>query len=233
MCPCNFDAGYEDGNGSKHTLAACLLGLFLAETAAQHAADTNQDERDGEQLPHVQEHALLKADLIFLDELNQYAAGEDDGEAVAEEESGADFLLQTPVEPPAEAKGNGIADGLVELARMAGKHVHALEDESPRLVGGASYNFAVHEIAHADGTGAKRRDNGYIVEHAQETQLLTSGIQVECQHEANGAAVAGKALVAGEHPALSGNLLGRQYHLKGMGQIVAGFVEEAMPESGA
>ena len=54
-----------------------------------HAPAAEEDEGEAEELSHVEDHAALEIDLLFLEELDEEAEGEDGGEAVAEVEAGA------------------------------------------------------------------------------------------------------------------------------------------------
>ena len=53
----------------------------------EHAPDSNGYERYAEQLPHVQQHALLEVHLFFLQKLDEEAEGEDGCEAEAKVEA--------------------------------------------------------------------------------------------------------------------------------------------------
>ena len=53
----------------------------------QHEVESDEDERDAQQLSHVERHALLKIYLLLLDELDEEAEGEDGCKAESEVES--------------------------------------------------------------------------------------------------------------------------------------------------
>ena len=56
---------------------------------SQHEVESDDDERDAQQLAHIERHALLEVYLLFLDELDEEAEGEDGCQAESEIESSA------------------------------------------------------------------------------------------------------------------------------------------------
>ena len=62
-------------------------GLRLLAAVDEHEIEADEDERDAEPLAHVEGHAILEADLILLEELDEEAEGENLRQAEAEEEA--------------------------------------------------------------------------------------------------------------------------------------------------
>ena len=71
-----------------------------------HAGD---DERDAEQLTHVEHHALLKIFLHVFDELDEEAAAEDEREEATQKESGTSASIETLVEPRVDKEYGQVA----------------------------------------------------------------------------------------------------------------------------
>ena len=122
--------------------------------APPHAPQAEENKGNAEQLAHVEEHAVLEIYLVLLGVLDEDAAGEYHEEAETEEEARADLAGMATVEHPADEEEAGIAEGFVELARMAGQLIYPLEDECPREVGRTANDLAVHKVAQSDGAGA-------------------------------------------------------------------------------
>ena len=115
---------------------------------------------------------------------------------------------------------------------MAGELVHTLEYEGPGHIGGATDNLAVHKITQADGTGTDGRDNGDVVQHREQLQTRTADKEPQRYHQTQRAAVAGQPLVARVVPSSHSVLLHGQHHLQRMREVVCGFVEQAVAQSG-
>ena len=182
-------------------------------------------------MSHVEEHTVFEGFLVLLGKLNEDAAGEDKEEAEAEEEACADLLRVAAVEEPVDAEEDGVADGLVELSRMSGQHIHLFKDKGPRHIGLPTDDFRVHQIAQSYGAGTDGRNDGNIVKDVQESQLHVLGVEPEGKHQAKCAAVAGQSFVACIFPAFTRNIAHRQQHLNGVGEVITRLVEEAMPQS--
>lgn len=67
-----------------------LRSKFLEPFTANHASDADDDEGDAEQLTHIERHAVLETDLIFLGELNEETRHEYQCQTQAEIETRAD-----------------------------------------------------------------------------------------------------------------------------------------------
>lgn len=218
-----------------HFVVHTLLFLYFHSPTPPYTPEAEEDEGDAEQLTHVEEHAVLEIDLVLLGVLDEDAGGEDEEEAEAEEETRADLLRLTAIEVPVDEEEQGVTQSLVELARMARKHIYAFEDESPGHVGGPADDFGVHEVAHADGTGTDGRDDGDVVEHPRELQARLAHEEPEGDDEAQRAAVAGQSFVACVVPRTVGPHLGRHNHFQHVGgaaEEVIGLVEQAVAQSG-
>ena len=137
---------------------------------------------------------------------------------------------------PHDKEEDGVADGFVELAGMAGQLVDALEDECPGHVGGLADDFAVHEVAQTDEAGGGAGGDGDIVEHRPHLNLRMAAVEPQRQNESGGAAMRGQSGIACHLPATIGQEVDGQQHLdKALErrQKVVGLVEDAVAESGA
>ena len=208
---------------------------LLFPTCFHHASYAEQHEGDAEELAHVEGHAYLEVALHLLAELHEEAEGEDAGEAVAEEEAGAYLAGHAAVEPPADEAEEGVGDSFVELGGVARQHVDLCEDEAPVASCGAADDFGVHEVAQTDAAGGDGGGNGDVVEYGPQGYLVLAHIEPQGDHESEGAAMAGKALVADEAYAGAGEADGQQ-HLDEAGEIVEvvlRLVEEAVAYAGS
>ena len=83
-----------------------------------YAIDAQKNERDAEQLTHIERQGGLKLFLIVLQKLHEEAGGEDADHEDAEDEPLALPGVPLEVEPHAEGEGQEVADGFVELRRV-------------------------------------------------------------------------------------------------------------------
>ena len=125
-----------------------------------------------------------------------------------------------------------IANGFIELAGMAWQHVDALEDESPRHVGRFADDFRVHQVAQTDEHGTGWSGDGNVVQYTHDIQFRFPDVKPKGKHQAYRTAVAGQSGVTGERPTV-GRLPHGQDHFQGVGEEVARFVEQAVPQTGA
>jgi len=200
-----------------------------------HTVDTDDDEGDGEDLSHVDGQGGLEGFLKLLRVLYQETEGEDVRQTEAEVPARADFLGPLLMQCPHDDKQQGVGDGLVELAGMAGQHIHLLEDESPRNVGSLADNLAVHEVAQTDEAGGGAGGDGDVVEHRPEAQLRALAVEPEGEHQTRRAAVGGQSCVARHLPTAVGQEVDGQQHLHEAlerRQEVVGLVEDAVAQSG-
>ena len=107
------------------------------------------------------------------------------------------------------AEEDGVANGLVELSRMARQHIHFFEDKSPGYICGTPDDFGIHEVPEANSAGTDGSDNCHVVEYMYEAQFHVFGIEPEGKHQSECAAVTGKSLVAGKLPTLPRNITHR------------------------
>ena len=90
-------------------------GRFFCLGGIDEQADACDDEGDGEQLAHVQEHRLLELDLRLLDEFDQEAAAEAAQQEEAEEESAVHLVQLVLVDPDHDHAEQQVGEGLVQL----------------------------------------------------------------------------------------------------------------------
>ena len=221
--------------------------LFLC---VPHAPNAQQDEGKGEELSHVEGHGLLEIDLLFLQELDEEAEGEDGGEAEAEIEAGADgdgrlgchclCLVPMAVDDDSAGEDDEVGKGFVELGGMAwhgdaiDERLVAVEDECPGDIGGLANNLGVHQIAQANEARHGGYGDGNIVHHDPRLDLGLAAVEHHADDEADGAAVGCQAFVASQPPTAVGHETGGKEHLDETGhagEVVLGFVEQAMPQA--
>ena len=205
----------------------------------QHTIGTDEDERYGEQLSHVEKHVGLPGFLHVLGVFNEEAEDEDIGQTESEIPARSHAwlagLLASFVDSPHDEEQRGVGDGLVELSGMARKVVDAEEDECPGHVGHLADNLAVHQIAQADKAGRAARGNGNIVEHGPDAYLAIAHIKPKGDDKAERSAVTGQSLVACEFPSAVGQEMNGNEHLEDVfsaAKEIVGLIEQAMPQSG-
>ena len=235
-------------SGPEATGASCLL----LPSVEEHEVKADEDEGHTEPLAHVQRHAVLEVHLVLLEELDEEAEDEDFRQAEAEEEAAVigrgnlcigfrtlaevgtrgsgSLFLPALVQPHHAEEEDEVGKRLVELGRMAGHHVHPLEDESPGYVCRPPDNLGVHQIGQADAAGGDGGGYGNHVEHVHVVHLRLAAVEPQGDDEAQGAAVAGQPLIAGELPSAAGQELHGENHLPEVVQVVVGLVEEAVPQ---
>lgn len=159
-------------------------------------------------------------------------AVKDGGQAETEIEARTDFLRIFMVKHVSGNEKYEIANGFIELAGMAWQHVDALEDESPRHVGRFADDFRVHQVAQTDEHGTGWSGDGNVVQYTHDIQFRFPDVKPKGKHQAYRTAVAGQSGVTGERPTV-GRLPHGQDHFQGVGEEVARFVEQAVPQTGA
>ena len=190
-----------------------LASELFNHVGASHADYAEDDERNAEQLAHVEHHRCFKRFLYVLGELDEEAGGEDERYAQSEEEARAHAFGVFAVQVPAYEEEHGVGYCLIELSGVARHHVDALEDERPWHVGGLAYNLRVHKVAKTYEAGRSRRGYGYVVEYSPDVYLSAAYVEPEGYYQSDGAAVACQSLIAGELPRAVGHEVYWQYHL--------------------
>ena len=151
--------------------------LHLGTASPHHEVDTEDDERNAEQLSHVEQHIHFKSLLHFLSVLNEETEGEDIGETETEVEARPYPIAPTAVNSQSDEEQNGIGNCLVKLSWMARRTVDALEDKRPRHIGDLTYYLRIHEVAKTDETCRDGRCNGNVVEHGEHLHTGLPAIQ--------------------------------------------------------
>ena len=201
-----------------------------------HAIDAENNERNAEELAHVEEHARLEAYLNVFGVLDEEAEGEDERDAEAEIEAFAHGNLPAAIAIPAHKEEQGVGQGLVKLAGMARIFVYFLKDKGPWNIGHFADNLAVHQVSEPNEAGCDGRGDGDIVQQLPQFHLIFTAIEPQGDHQAERSAVACQTFVAHEMPRTVGQKLEGNEHLEEMcarRKIVIGLVEEAMSESGS
>ena len=158
-----------------------LCGRFLF--SPQHTKDTEDNEGDGEDLPHVDGEGGLEGFLDLLGVLDEEAEGEDIRQTEAEVPACANLLRHFLMERPHDEEKDGVGDGFVELSGMAGHSIHFLEDKGPGHVCDLADNLRVHQVAKADKTGRGACGDGDIVEYCPDAEFGLADIEPEGDHQ--------------------------------------------------
>ena len=201
-----------------------------------HAIDAKNNERNAEELAHVEEHARLEAHLNVFGVLDEEAEGEDERDAEAEIEAFAHGNFPAAIAIPAHKEEQGVGQGLVKLAGMARIFVYFLKDKGPWNIGHFADNLAVHQVSESNEAGRDGRGDGDIVQQLPQFHLIFTAIEPQGDHQTERSAVACQAFVAHEMPRTIGQKLEGNEHFEEMctrRKIVIGLVEEAMSESGS
>ena len=213
-----------------------VAGFAHLFACPDHAIDAKNNERNAEELPHVEEHARLEAHLNVFGVLDEEAEGEDERDAEAEIEAFAHGNLPAPITIPAHKEEQGVGQGLVKLAGMTRIFVYFLKDKGPWNIGHFADNLAVHQVSEPNEAGRDGRGDGDIVQQLPQFHLIFTAIEPQGDHQAERSAVACQAFVAHEMPRAVGQKFEGNEHFEEMctrRKIVVGLVEEAMSESGS
>lgn len=98
--------------------ADCLF-LTRLSLRPKYRPRAKGNERNTENLSHVERQSRLEVYLNYLRKLNEKAEGEDEREAKAEVKARSYLLRTTPVKGEDENEDDEIGNGLVQLSRMA------------------------------------------------------------------------------------------------------------------
>jgi hypothetical protein len=105
---------------------------LLLDITIYQESYTKKNERNAEELSHVQNHILLEANLRFLDELDEETHAEASDEEGADEEASVELVQTESVHKNLEYTEKEIAQSLVKLCRMLRFRLAAeLENEAP------------------------------------------------------------------------------------------------------
>ena len=114
----------------------------LADEGINQKANADKNERNTQNLSHVQSHRLLKSHLWFLDEFYQEAHAEKHDEEDADECAPINLVQFEPVHPEEDETENQIAECLIQLRRVFRLGLSAkLEDKAPRKIGNITINL--------------------------------------------------------------------------------------------
>ena len=118
-----------------------LRRLFPDECINQEPY-ADEDERNAENLSHVEDHVVLECYLRFLDKLYEEAHAETYDEEYADECSAINLLQIEPIHAQEHDSENQVAQCLVNLGRMFRfGFAPQVEDEAPRKSGHVSVNL--------------------------------------------------------------------------------------------
>ena len=243
----------KSGDVFSGSQAAGASSLLLP-SVEEHEVKADEDEGHTEPLAHVQRHAVLEVHLVLLEELDEEAEDEDFRQTEAEEEAavigrgnlcvgfrtlaevgtrgGGSLFLPALVQPHHAEEEDEIGQRLVELGRMAGHHVHPLEDESPGYVRRPPDNLGVHQIGQTDAAGGDGGGYGNHVEHVHVVHLRLAAVEPQGDDESQRTAVAGQAFVARKLPSAVRQELHGENHFPEVVQVVVGLVEQAVAQAG-
>lgn len=202
---------------------------LLADEGVNQEAYAQKDERDAQDLSHVEHHVFLETDLRLLDKFDEETAAEAPYHEDADERP-APCLVQTPFVYGHQHKAQEeIRAGLVKLGRMLGLGLAAkFEDKAPREIGHVAVNLRVEEVAQADEACCECHRDAQMVEQPDKVEMLLrtvfAGIPPHAQQQHYGAAMACEAAFP-RHENLQEALPAAE--------IVVGLVEYAMSQPGA
>lgn len=205
-----------------------LRRLFSDECINQES-DADEDERDAENLSHVENHVVLECYLRLLDEFYEEAHTETYDEEYADECS-AIYLLQIELVHAQEHDSeNQVAQCLVNLRRMFRfGFASQIEDEAPRQSGHVAVNLGVHEVSKTDEGSGKCYRNAEVIHEPHEVEVVFPAVMVcvpeHCKEQHDGAAMACKS-----------SFPRHEYFQESLpaAEIVFRLIEDAMSESGA
>ena len=114
----------------------------LADEGVNQEADTYENERNTENLSHVQSHSFLESNLRFLDEFYKETHSEKYDEEDADECAPINLVQFEPVHPEEDETENQIAECLIQLRRVFRLGLSAkLENKAPRKIGNITINL--------------------------------------------------------------------------------------------
>lgn len=218
----------------------------MQASATQHKEDPGYDERDAEQLTHVESHSLLEIHLFLLDEFHKETEGEDEGDAKSEVEACA---YGSPAVAPLALivintysyyKYNKVSQRLVELCWMSwhchtvDQRITCVEDESPRHVSRHSDNLGVQEVADTDATGSERGGYTHVVDHRHQFHSVAPRIEQHGYEAPECATVTCQSGITAEVPTATRQYLYREQHLDetaDTAEVIPKVIEEAMAEA--
>ena len=212
-----------------------LCRLFSDKRINQESY-ADEDERNAENLSHIERHSGLEGLLDVLGKLDEEAEGEDERQAKAKEETASSLLFALPIEVPSYEEKQEVGNGFVELSRVAGGLVDALKDESPWHIGHLADDFRVPKVSQAD---AARRDwggNGNVVQHLPQIEMGFAPIEPQGDHQSQRAAVTGESLIANKLPSPAFHEADGQKHLDDMlsaAEKIVGLIEETVTQARA
>lgn len=200
-----------------------------------HRPHTQRDEREAENLPHIDGEGGLESLLHFLRVLDEEAEREDQRQAKAEVKPRAHLFGVPLVDEEDDEEEAKVGQGLIELPRMARCLVDVSENKSPRNIGHLAYYLGVHEVAKAYEGGRDAGADAHKVEHHPRGHLVSADVEPQSDEHSRHAAMAGKPRIARKLPvaAIVGEVDGQQhlhYVLPG-GEEIARLVAEAVAQS--
>lgn len=157
-----------------------LRGQFVvnrcAFEGANHEENTDENERNTQNLAHVQKHAGFEGFLVVLDKFDEETCGKNTSHEQPEEKTFTMFDFALEVQSVQHNENDKITKRFVNLRGMRRFGVNRFEThlldcvpvgdetETPGKVGDMSENFVVHQITHADEESGQRHREGESVE---------------------------------------------------------------------
>ena len=191
-----MDASVSLSVGTKILFRSQLFHPF----STPHAGNAKDDERNAQQLAHVENHARLEVYLYILGVFYEEAERENEGETQAEIETSAHLFGGSLVEMQHDEEEEKVGNRLVQLSWVAWRHVYSLKNKSPRHIGWCADNLAVHEVAQADKARSDWSGDGNVVEYMPQVHACFAIVQIECQHESYRTTVRSQSLVPRKLP---------------------------------
>lgn len=167
---------------------------FFFQGVVEQVGSPN-DERNGEQLPHVEQHCLFKRLLVVFDKLEQETRDKDNEKECSEDEPFVLVGVLAPIEVSTNGECHEAVGHFVELCRVARNGLPVTQEyESPRQGGWSSVDFGVHEIAKSYARAAECDRDDQTVKNPDEPFFADKAVEERHSYEnANGSAVAAES----------------------------------------
>ncbi len=192
-------------------------------------------------MPHIEHHAVFKILLVFFQEFDEKAEGEDISQAKPEEEAAVQFLAVILIQVNHDEEQDKISDGFVELPRMAGDcrkyftvcsiFFHTFENECPGHIRRFADDFGVHQVGKADETGGDWSSYGNHIQHVHIMKFRLTAIQPKGDDQSQCTAVAGKSFISGEFPVSVRHEFDGKNHFPKMRQVISRGIEQAVSQA--
>ena len=187
-----------------------------------------ENERDAENLPHVESHAGLEVDLVILDEFDNETYPEEGYEEYAENGTPLEFFKTVSVQCEQGESENHVTQGLIDLCRMMRLAVPMRithKHEPPRQVGDGTVNLGVEEVAETYECAGEAHRDAEPVKNPEQVEIVFATVVMRepphGQYKGDGASMACESSFP-YHEYLPETFPGAE--------IIVRLVEQAVPE---